>query len=358
MTDSRSSHDATEMALPEVDGARCVHAVVPLARCRACVDACPRTAFSLDDDGLTLDTRACDGCGLCAAACPEQAIALAPSDGGDVAPPGPPAAFVAPGADAEEAFAACDRVVGSREPGMVGCLDAIGLPGLARLHADGIRVLVVAHGDCATCPRRTENTLAARVTALTRLTSERGLEPLTLRHYQVAAWRKARDDARQLTRRGLFRRILGAKEATAATTKSIGGPRAAGAILDGRDKARRALFSPQIDAGGCTACGVCVNLCRHGVITLVGDAEGAPRYTFDGLECTGCGLCVDACDKGAVRLQHDASLPRPSLYLVPGQCAGCGNPYLSVAGRNSAETRLCPVCGATSTRQKLFQVLP
>ncbi len=39
-----------------------------------CVDACPRDAWILNDAELALDTDACDGCGLCRPACPQQAI--------------------------------------------------------------------------------------------------------------------------------------------------------------------------------------------------------------------------------------------------------------------------------------------
>ncbi|MCU0933369.1 MAG: 4Fe-4S binding protein, partial [Thiobacillaceae bacterium] len=63
-------------ALPELDGARCVHAAIETATCRACVEACPRGAWRLDDAALELDASQCDGCGLCVPACPGRAIAL------------------------------------------------------------------------------------------------------------------------------------------------------------------------------------------------------------------------------------------------------------------------------------------
>ena len=63
-----------EIALPKLFGERCVHALSATASCKACVDVCPEDAWLLDDEALGLDTERCDGCGLCAAACPERAI--------------------------------------------------------------------------------------------------------------------------------------------------------------------------------------------------------------------------------------------------------------------------------------------
>ena len=63
-----------EWRLPEIIGERCVHAVIEQASCQACVDACPHQAWVLDDDSLGIDLGSCDGCGLCAAACPQAAI--------------------------------------------------------------------------------------------------------------------------------------------------------------------------------------------------------------------------------------------------------------------------------------------
>jgi Pyruvate/2-oxoacid:ferredoxin oxidoreductase delta subunit len=62
------------LVLPEILAERCVHSVLETARCHACVDSCPRDAWVLDDESLGIDTEACDGCGLCAAACPQAAI--------------------------------------------------------------------------------------------------------------------------------------------------------------------------------------------------------------------------------------------------------------------------------------------
>jgi Ni,Fe-hydrogenase III small subunit/formate hydrogenlyase subunit 6/NADH:ubiquinone oxidoreductase subunit I len=53
--------------LPVLDPAKCIDG------CRACIDACPTAAISIDS-GLKLDLGRCIFCAECAAACPEGAI--------------------------------------------------------------------------------------------------------------------------------------------------------------------------------------------------------------------------------------------------------------------------------------------
>lgn len=346
--DGHAPPDTHAIPMPEIDAGRCVHALSPIASCRACCDACPHAAFALGDDGLTLNTESCDGCGICIAACSEGAIALAR----------PPSPLVPAGPDQTRAFAACDRVANRGEAGLVPCIDAIGVTELAHLHARGIRVLAIAHGDCATCPRQRAPGLTGHAATIAKLTDDRGLERLELRAYGIAAWRDARDGAGRLTRRGLFRRMLHTVETTVAAATETARPAAAGEILPRSEAAHLAATAPVIDPGRCTACGVCVNVCPHGVISRAGQDGDAPRYEVAALRCTGCGLCADACTDRAIVIDRWCSLPRPPLRLVAGQCAACGNPYLWPEQRPLAKTARCPICAAKASPQKLFQVLP
>ena len=44
------------------------------AHCRACVEACPNDAISVDRNKIKLATTRCVDCGLCVTACPTEAI--------------------------------------------------------------------------------------------------------------------------------------------------------------------------------------------------------------------------------------------------------------------------------------------
>ncbi|HEC82053.1 MAG TPA: 4Fe-4S dicluster domain-containing protein [Thermoplasmatales archaeon] len=52
----------------------------------------------------------------------------------------------------------------------------------------------------------------------------------------------------------------------------------------------------KIDKDSCVACGVCVDACPSGAITVESVA------VVDESKCVDCGACVDACPSGAITL--------------------------------------------------------
>jgi len=65
-------------------------------------------------------------------------------------------------------------------------------------------------------------------------------------------------------------------------------------------------YLPRIDAGTCTGCGKCAEICPVDAIELVsrnGAAEGTKKAaTLNETVCLGCGLCVRNCPAGAIAL--------------------------------------------------------
>lgn len=338
----------TESRLPSIDAERCVHALAPKARCRACADACPREAWLLDEDGLGLDTEACDGCGLCAPVCPQAAITFAWS----------PA--LRPARGGRFAYAACERAAEREEAGVLACLHTLGVRALAELWLKGVRRLRVAHADCASCPRNVQNGLAAAAAELIRLTSDRGLEPLEIeRVSSLADWRSERDEAANMSRRGLFDVLLRPAHAVAEGADPEAGDAtalAADARLPRAATARIARRVPQIDAALCEACDACVGICPHSVIALVREPAEAARYEVDGTRCTDCGLCVDVCAAGAIRIAQWADARPPPVPLGLSQCKACGIVHHATKARKS-EVELCRICATTGHHRKLFQVI-
>lgn len=65
----------------------------------------------------------------------------------------------------------------------------------------------------------------------------------------------------------------------------------------------------------CTACGICMNNCPNGTITVVSKTEEDPqtgktaraldRYTYDLGSCTFCDLCVSTCPFGAIEFSNE-----------------------------------------------------
>ncbi len=67
------------------------------------------------------------------------------------------------------------------------------------------------------------------------------------------------------------------------------------------DERTRGVLAPSryravVDAGECTACALCVDICPVGALTV--DASAA----VDPSRCLGCGLCATTCPTGAIRL--------------------------------------------------------
>ena len=360
--------EPSDLLPPEVVAERCVHSRLPGAGCHACVDACPVRAWIIDDERLGIAVDRCDGCDLCAPACPEGAIverfsvARHHCDG------------------VETAFAACPAAgVDGGAEGLMPCLHLLGDRALLRLHARGVRRLLLCAGDCDACPRggvaRVQD-YAARVSALLAARARPGL---MLEALPRADWTSALVAARVASRsRAVGRRALlwdwvgSAADGVAelaereqdglprfvppgrlvGKSESDGARRRAGpdaSNTPARDPVGRfSLHAPAIDGQRCTGCDACARICPHQVLRVEPDA-----YRIDPDGCTGCGLCVDVCAVAAMRVYSPAPAPETRVPLYAARCSACGVRF----HMPKAGAARCPVCKQAAHHQRLFQVL-
>jgi electron transfer flavoprotein alpha subunit len=54
-----------------------------------------------------------------------------------------------------------------------------------------------------------------------------------------------------------------------------------------------------VDAGLCTGCGICIDVCPHQALEIV---DGVAKLT-DPEKCDGAGVCVEACPVQAISLR-------------------------------------------------------
>ena len=328
---------------PDIQSERCVHAYSPAASCSMCVDVCPQRAWILDDESLSLDQNACDGCGLCRPACPESAIEA----------PFEPALRAAKNGDLV-AFLLCGRAIRQAGEGIVPCLHALGLRDLLGLAARGLSQIIVAPESCDGCTCPDANRLDRTVDALNAIRGSRNLPVVSLDRLTPEAWRARlhafarrpeQPDANK-------RRLLGFLRETLEN--------GAGMRLDpdrsmtATGDARVFPAVPGIDAASCTGCNACAGICPHGAITLRGQPNQL-RYEIDAGQCTGCRLCTDVCNEDAVTVTEIAVQVQDAVPLKRQWCQSCRVPFYTPIG-SGRTVLLCEICARTDNRPRLFQV--
>lgn len=331
---------------PKFDAARCVHTIIEKAGCRACIDACPRSALAVTEESLTVDAGACDGCELCAAACPTGVIAPANNT---------QSAFVFD----RRAFIACD---GAQTDGLstIPCLNALSHESLFRLHTRGVRELVSCDADCANCRRQSNRSFDVIVEQVNRVLESRALTTITVSILPAQQWAAAyseRDGSRRhsRSRRAFLSAACGLRNTNlTATPNPTDGGLIPTPVLASMPHHANAIAPnvPIIDARACDGCDACAKLCPTGAIRLQ-SVDQVMWYQVQAERCNGCRICQDVCARDAITLRSFASAQTQSLALVTARCRRCGVDF-HVPSSNTSN--LCPTC-SKSNHPRLFSVL-
>lgn len=405
MTPGDKSGAADRRRMPLRDDRSLLHeegACLPLrsrhGQCRACAEACPIGALSVDVSAVVL-SHDCIGCGRCTAVCPTQALSLPEL----LALPEPAvlAAEAAPEPAAAEPLRVECRMVPAglldAQTMVVPCVGAL-TPGRLLAHAAaGHSVQVVDRGWCDGCAagcneRQPAHPAAAAVAAASAWLDETQAtprvtlqcEPLPL-HLRPNELPPAPDLAAPVDRRRFFRAALDkpAGRDRASATPMGGDGRAAYPAADRhpspeRERQHAALrrltaargedvpaeFFPTLHADArCCDRRMCTALCPTAALTVSDDGTAA-HLQFDPVRCIACGTCERACPEGALALTPHGGTPAVRTLASHRRlrCGDCGEAFTTAAGVDADAPSLCPTCTKSrrfiaDARRQLFGAL-
>ncbi len=349
--------EATDtLRLPEVSGEQCVHSHIENSHCRSCVVACPQQAWVIDDEQLGIVADRCDGCGICAAVCPEQAISHEYE------------LSVGQWQQRGITVAACEKAgLTSGEEAVIPCLHGLGLHDVLKLYRQGSRYLFTLSGKCAGCERAQYGQgIEQTVAELNQLLRDRDCPPLRHQATDAAHWLGIKEKISPgsgvppLNRRNFFRHAVAEamKQGLSARGLDVADPTfvAVGALLPPTTNPQaRWPFVPKLDETRCTGCDACLRACPHGVIEFV-HQEGEAKYSLKVEKCTGCEICVAVCDADAVMIAAMAPQYRSEVLLEVSRCRHCGI-EMHRPRRETRQSDLCHICERVPHRKNLYQVL-
>lgn len=344
----------------QVAAAACLQERFPDYACGLCAEACPAQAIRLQPGHAPAIAAHCLGCGQCAAACPGAALRAE----GFALPEAPPK-------EVTEIRIDCWRVPqGESDP------QALRVPCLAGLDAGWLAALfdrcgerpihLLDRGGCANCPAGAGMVALRATLAEVRMhlfeagAAMENLPALTFMPSRIdfAAGIPLPEAERRMGRRAFFRGLAGA---LARGAEAAGGAREAAEPIVLRNKgeplgrlrlvtaleniARRhgrslpARALPRLSLGECAGHGVCAGVCPTGALQRQERGDEA-EITFFAARCIACGQCARSCPDGALRLQPSGGSTAVEVLARwrAKTCPGCGEPYFGAGGAS------CPAC--------------
>jgi ferredoxin len=353
------------------DATTCAGGASGHAACGRCITACPYTAIGRDAKNplrIAVDQQACEGCGACVAVCPTSSLTftepspvelrsrlaalLAPVDGVRADPP--VLAFHC-AERGQEALADAVRLGLTYSPRILpvpmACLRHVSeadLLGAIRLGAAGVALL-----GCESCPHGPRDLLLERVDRVGGVLEAFGAGAARVR---LVTGHAGGTPAMIATLDG-FVAALGpapvrwdGRGALPADGRDVIAD-AIRALLDasrrepGRlEVAPEAPYAvPEVDSAKCTLARACVNACPTHAFRF---DEGRQTLELKSIACVNCGLCVEVCPEGAITLAPAMPLSARALdwqVVVRDElvaCLKCGKPAGNRKAIQAVEAKL------------------
>lgn len=290
-------------------GTRCLRNEYYHNDCRACIDLCPKGAFHIVRNKLTLFENECVGCAGCIGSCPSEALEIESFD---------PNGFAASFIHLEDPKLSCKTTTP--------CLGVFDSEHYLVMALRGEQQPVCDMSHCSTCTLNTDGRLAQTIHGKID-ESNRFLE--TIGHSARVTILEEKEE--QTERRALFRKgfdklrdsVVQESAAHVAMTtahykmpdaklplkrvllknslKEIMGTLQTTAFAENTPL----FFDKTIDFHACTNCGDCVQFCPTDALSATSDKQGI--YFTQG-KCIGCSICEDICKPNAISAKEGFDL--------------------------------------------------
>ncbi|MFK5894863.1 MAG: 4Fe-4S binding protein [Pseudomonadota bacterium] len=362
-----------ELLLPEINSQACVHSFFDQGDCHACVDACSKQAWLLDEDGLGLDVNACDGCGVCIPSCPSGALHIT-------------FPWIIRSFNGRTfALFACEQSnINKADAELLPCIHALGLRQLLLIYNSAIKYILISTGNCDKCNHSPTVDIYQQLKQINKLLYERDKAPLKILNHSNKTWEKifAGDEisnqGTQLSRRSflsgngkVFRQQLVIMDTLNISESRTIPP---GQLLSTDDN--RELHWPWaalLNESRCNGCDICIKLCPTSALQLITEENDVAEndelensvlknrallsYTINPQNCIGCGVCETVCESQAISIHKWHTSSAHQVSLSTKHCSACGNDFHLPLQNPQSKNNLCRICSQHNHSHNLFQVL-
>lgn len=343
-----SRHDGGTGALAglvAVDAQACLRAAGQMPVREGCVEACPSASLSWRGTDPVADAN-CTGCGLCAAACPNDALDVA----GFALTALPRGAEIPVTCSRDRSFQPGQAII-------LPCLGGVTVTFWLEMCDTADRKLVVLdRGWCATCQAGGGEAApwSAALAEVRQLLGFAGWPDTKFPSIEMQPLPSA--EARPLTRLGVgpSRRALftvpTSTPAKHSKRRHVSARRrrvehvwlSRMAARSGRGSVTEALPMIAINES-CRDHGICAALCPTGALERW-QGPNERGLAFDAMKCLACGRCAEACPSQALKVfRHGARITGRTL-ITRRASATCSRCAAQFAAEASDGEHLCPTC--------------
>jgi ferredoxin len=333
--------------------------------CRACEDVCPARALSFDD--LSITSKDCLACGLCAVACPtgvlDELWTAASKVSAVIKDPRP------------DLWVTCQKAESVPDALRVNCLGELTTELVLLMLYRGVRSISILYNPalCQECNLSTGQQNWEKVQ--NQLIAIYPPEEQRVFIYEHLAHKQTSRRPVDYSRRSLLRSFSSeakqmAVNALLGTKPSLEQPKFEQglslrrkiliSVLSQLDSEQQALLEsgylnhPQINED-CTWCGSCSTLCPSGALKLEALEDDKIGLVVSPSICNMCGLCAAVCPAKAVTVEWSVENDSPpqQQVLCKGElrnCEGCHHVFWATVGHG---TNLCPECSYRTSKPRI-----